>query len=126
MPPCLAVADEVHTLTSLVGFEGLLRGKKVVVYGRPFYSGWGLTTDRHTVARRTQALTLDELVGGTLILYPRNLNRQTWRFTTPESTIRQLIDERARSSIAGSVKVAWPRRQLHKLIGAYRGVMQAR
>jgi capsular polysaccharide export protein len=27
---CLEVADEVHTLTSLVGFEALLRGKRVV------------------------------------------------------------------------------------------------
>src|SRR5699024_3844749 len=31
---CLAAVDEVHTLTSLVGFEALLRGKRVVTYGR--------------------------------------------------------------------------------------------
>ncbi|MCK7513769.1 MAG: hypothetical protein MZV70_63660 [Desulfobacterales bacterium] len=37
--------DEVHTLTSLAGFEALLRGKRVVAYGQPFYAGWGLTTD---------------------------------------------------------------------------------
>ena len=41
----LAVSREVHTMTSLAGFEALLRGLRVVVYGRPFYAGWGLTTD---------------------------------------------------------------------------------
>ncbi len=42
----IAAADEVHTLTSLAGFEALLRGKRVVTWGRPFYAGWGLTEDR--------------------------------------------------------------------------------
>ena len=41
----LAEIDELHTLTSLAGFEALLRRRRVVVYGRPFYAGWGLTTD---------------------------------------------------------------------------------
>ena len=36
--------DELHTLTSLSGFEALLRRVPVTVYGRPFYAGWGLTT----------------------------------------------------------------------------------
>ena len=34
-------ADEVHTLSSLSGFEALLRGKAVFTYGLPFYAGWG-------------------------------------------------------------------------------------
>ena len=59
---CLDVVDEVHTMTSLVGFEGLLRGKKVACYGLPFYAGWGLTSDRHTIPRRSRRLSLDELV----------------------------------------------------------------
>ena len=42
---CLQYADEVHTMTSLTGFEALLRGKKVSCYGLPFYAGWGLTQD---------------------------------------------------------------------------------
>jgi capsular polysaccharide export protein len=41
----LGQIDEVHTLTSLSGFEALLRGVPVSVYGRPFYAGWGLTRD---------------------------------------------------------------------------------
>lgn len=63
--------DEVHTMTSLVGFEALVRGLAVTTYGSPFYAGWGLTTDHHKTPRRTRRLGLDELVAGALLLYPR-------------------------------------------------------
>ncbi|CAM4141260.1 hypothetical protein PSAR109036_11255 [Psychrobacter arenosus] len=36
----LETVDHVYTITSLGGFEALLRGKKVTVLGRPFYGGW--------------------------------------------------------------------------------------
>ncbi|WP_257403741.1 capsular polysaccharide biosynthesis protein [Campylobacter lari] len=66
--------DEVHTITSTSGFDALLRGKKVVVYGKPFYAGWGLTSDLHEILRRTRVLSLEELVAGVLILYPRYIH----------------------------------------------------
>ncbi len=66
--------DEVHTITSTSGFDALLRGKKVVVYGKPFYAGWGLTADLHEIPRRTRVLSLEELVAGVLILYPRYIH----------------------------------------------------
>ncbi|WP_257906134.1 capsular assembly complex, KDO transferase KpsC (double domain) [Campylobacter lari] len=66
--------DEVHTITSTSGFDALLRGKKVVVYGKPFYAGWGLTQDLHKIPRRTRVLSLEELVAGVLILYPRYIH----------------------------------------------------
>jgi capsular polysaccharide export protein len=66
----LGEIDELHTLTSLSGFEALLRGVPVTVYGRPFYAGWGLTRD--IVSRdRGRILSLEELAAGALILYPR-------------------------------------------------------
>lgn len=74
---CLKIIDEVHTITSLVGFDGLIRGKKVVTYGLPFYAGWGLTKDKHASPRRTRCLELNELVAGTLILYPRYIHPKT-------------------------------------------------
>ncbi|EAK0446257.1 capsular polysaccharide biosynthesis protein [Campylobacter lari] len=67
-------SDEVHTITSTSGFDALLRGKKVVVYGKPFYAGWGLTQDLHKIPRRTRVLSLEELVAGVLILYPRYIH----------------------------------------------------
>ena len=36
----LETIDHVYTITSLGGFEALLRGKKVTVLGRPFYYDW--------------------------------------------------------------------------------------
>ncbi len=70
----LAVCEEVHTMTSLVGFEALMYGKKVFTYGLPFYASWGLTSDQNSLARRDRILSVDELVAATLILYPRYYN----------------------------------------------------
>lgn len=65
-------ADRVCTMTSLLGFEALLRGVPVTCYGAPFYAGWSLTDDRGPVpARRGPAASLDGLVHATLIDYPR-------------------------------------------------------
>ncbi|PCH93606.1 MAG: beta-3-deoxy-D-manno-oct-2-ulosonic acid transferase, partial [Rhodobacteraceae bacterium] len=61
----------VATMTSLTGFEALLRGKAVTCYGMPFYAGWGLTTDRGgTSARRKARPNLDALTHACLIDYP--------------------------------------------------------
>jgi capsular polysaccharide export protein len=68
------IADEVETVTSLAGFEALIRGIKVACHGAPFYAGWGLTEDLFPVARRDRRLSLDELVAAALILYPRYLD----------------------------------------------------
>jgi capsular polysaccharide export protein len=90
----LSAVDEVHTLTSLAGFEALLRGKSVTCYGRPFYAGWGLTEDQVPIARRTGRVTLYELVAGALILYPTYVSRTTGTFTTPERALDELLDWR--------------------------------
>jgi glycosyltransferase involved in cell wall biosynthesis len=70
----IGLADEVHTLTSLSGFDALLRGKHVVTYGSPFYAGWGLTEDigltTATKARRGRPRALDELVACVMSRYP--------------------------------------------------------
>jgi capsular polysaccharide export protein len=86
---CLDEVDEVHTMTSLAGFEGLLRGKRVVSYGVPFYAGWGLTEDRYRCERRSRRLKLDELVAGCLLIYPR-YRYGSAGFTTPEIILGQL------------------------------------
>lgn len=90
----LSVVDEVHVLTSLAGFEALLREKPVWCYGQPFYAGWGLTQDLMPVPRRTRHVALDELVAAALILYPTYVSRRTARFTTPEGALDELIEWR--------------------------------
>ena len=39
------MADAICVVTSQLGFEGLIWGKDVYVFGSPFYAGWGLTYD---------------------------------------------------------------------------------
>jgi capsular polysaccharide export protein len=86
----LGEIDELHTLTSLTGFEALLRGVSVTVYGRPFYAGWGLTRDI-VPWDRGRRLSLDELAAGALILYPRYLDPLTRRLCDPETAIDRLV-----------------------------------
>ena len=90
MGELLRQVDEVHTLTSLAGFEALLRGKKVTCYGRPFYAGWGLTSDKLPVVRRNRTLILEELVAGALILYPTYISLITGTRITPEQALEEL------------------------------------
>ncbi|HEC1045316.1 TPA: capsular polysaccharide biosynthesis protein [Campylobacter jejuni] len=73
----IKIADEIHTITSTSGFDALLRAKKVFTYGMPFYAGWGLTKDKYRCERRTRKLSLEELVAGALIAYPRYINPKT-------------------------------------------------
>lgn len=82
--------DEVHTMTSLTGFEALLRGKKVFCYGLPFYAGWGLTFDMTNCSRRTRNLSLPQLVAGALIIYPRYRSLQGKGLISPEQAITEL------------------------------------
>jgi capsular polysaccharide export protein len=90
--------DEVHVLTSLAGFEALLRGRRVVCYGLPFYSGWGLTRDVLPLARRTRRLELDELVAATLIMYPLYVSRSGDRHISPEQALDELLVWRGSSA----------------------------
>ncbi|WP_292154668.1 capsular polysaccharide biosynthesis protein [Brevundimonas sp.] len=76
---CLNACDRLVTLTSLSGFEALMRGKAVTTYGRPFYAGWGLTDDRTgPFPRRTTRATLDALIHAALIDYPIYVSPTGW------------------------------------------------
>ncbi len=86
----IEAADEIHTISSLFGFEALLKRKKVVCYGQPFYSGWGLTEDLLPVERRKEKLTLEELVAGSLIIYPMYVSLIERRRITPEEAIEEI------------------------------------
>lgn len=97
MDSLLDAVDELHVMTSLAGFEALLRGKPVSCHGLPFYAGWGLTTDTLACARRTRQLSLDELVAGVLIRYPVYFDRDGRGLVSPETALEQLQAWRAQS-----------------------------
>ncbi|MCB2111447.1 MAG: capsular polysaccharide biosynthesis protein [Defluviimonas sp.] len=64
--------DEVWTMTSLLGFEALIRHRPVTCLGMPFYAGWGLTRDLFTAPERRRARpTLAAFAHAALIAYPR-------------------------------------------------------
>jgi capsular polysaccharide export protein len=83
-------------MTSLVGFEALIRGKKVITYGMPFYAGWGLTIDRQKCERRTRRCTLDELVATSFILYPLYLHPKSNNLCEIEVLLEEIQKEKYR------------------------------
>jgi len=98
---CVEAVDEVHTLTSLTGFEALLRGKAVVTYGWPFYAGWGLTTDRAKGAGPSRrAIQLDALVAGALMTYPLYLDPMSWLPCDAQTFVDRIRVLRASSAVS--------------------------
>lgn len=87
--------DHVYTITSLAGFEALIRGIKVTTIGAPFYSGWGVTDDRQQTSRRRRNLTVEEIFAAAYILYPKYIDPATKEEITLEETIRKLKDKKS-------------------------------
>lgn len=118
MAPLLDVVDGVHVLTSLTGFEALMRGRDVTCHGTPFYAGWGLTRDLGEVPeRRRRTLSLDALVAGVLILYPRYLDPVTGLPCPPETLVARMASATATNRLQW---VAPLRRWQGKLMNAIR------
>jgi capsular polysaccharide export protein len=91
----LTQIDEVWTMTSLLGFEALLRNKRVVTYGAPFYAGWGLTHDLgRPPTRRVARPDLLGLLYATLIAYPRYFDPVT-RLPCPVEVVVDRLNESA-------------------------------
>ena len=95
----LEAVDSVHTMTSLTGFEALMRGKKVTTHGMPFYAGWGLTTDMCKYPRRGVTLELDALVYGVLCVYARYVSWPRGLSTSPEALVAQMAAKAKSSKI---------------------------
>lgn len=109
MAHMLGLVDEVHTLTSLAGFEAIIRGIPVTCYGQPFYSGWGLTRDVFPCERRSVKLSSAALVAATLLLYPRYISRTTGAFTTAERAVEEIEEQRAHTAVRPGFKTRMSR-----------------
>ncbi|WP_170476591.1 capsular polysaccharide biosynthesis protein [Ruegeria arenilitoris] len=101
----LIQVNEVWTMTSLLGFEALLRGVPVTTLGAPFYAGWGLTTDLDNVpARRGARPSLMGLVHATLIDYPRYLDPITGQPCPVEVVVDRLaLRQQAKRGLGNSL-----------------------
>lgn len=106
MASLLDQIDAVHVLTSLTGFEALLRRREVTCHGVPFFAGWGLTRDLAKIPdRRGRRLTLGELIAGVLIVYPRYLDPVTGLPCSPEVLIRRFGDGAAHNRLGWVTKL---------------------
>jgi len=87
----LAHVDAVWTMTSLLGFEALIRGVPVTTLGAPFYAGWSLTNDLGTPpTRRNTRPTLAQLCHAVLIDYPRYFDPKTGQPCPAEVAVHRL------------------------------------
>jgi hypothetical protein len=90
----LDAIDHVYTITSLTGFEALLRGKKVTTFGMPFYSGWGLTDDRETSSRRQARFNIEHVFYCAYVLYPQYFDFNSNKSSNINEVINIVIRER--------------------------------
>ncbi len=87
-------AQAVFTVTSQLGFEGLLWGKPVHTFGMPFYAGWGLTLDALNAPARRSRVSLEQLTHAALIDYARYLHPDTEQGCEVEELLAWLQHQR--------------------------------
>ena len=83
--------DKVYVCSTQFGFEALMAGKEVHVYGLPFYAGWGVTLDRQTNARRVRRRTLEELFYAFYCVYTHWVDPTTGRPCDIDTAIDRLL-----------------------------------
>lgn len=127
--PLLQHARAVYTLSSQIGFEAILAGQRPVVFGRPFYAGWGLSDDRHPLPmpRRGRPLTAPQLFAAAMILYPVWYDPHGDRLCALEQVLA-LLEARSRAWredrrgwVASGMRL-WKRPMLQRMFGAQKRV----
>ncbi|MCC7321857.1 MAG: capsular polysaccharide biosynthesis protein [Rubellimicrobium sp.] len=124
-------ARAVYAVSSQLGFEAILAGHRPVLFGQPFYAGWGLSDDRAGApARRGRALDAEQLFAAAMILAPLWHDPCRDRLCTFEEAAAQLAAEtRAwRDDHAGWVATGmrlWKRAPLRTTFGRSRRMVFA-
>lgn len=90
----MALVDRVYVCSTQFGFEALMAGKEVHVYGMPFYAGWGLTHDIQRNPRRTRTRTLEEVFYIFYVMYTHWYNPDTGKPCAIEEAIDWLLKVR--------------------------------
>lgn len=90
----LAGIDHVYTCTSHVGFEALLTGIQVSVFGKPWYAGWGLTDDRMKLNKKRRVLTLPQLFAGAYILHTQYFDHLYKTEISIEQALSRILQDR--------------------------------
>jgi len=97
-PICLLNSvDEVYVYSSQMGFEALLCGKKVSIFGMPFYAGWGVGFQRshnQYFSRRIKKRSIEEIFFIVYIIYSRYFHPIELRYIEIEEALEILIQQR--------------------------------
>ena len=91
----LKSVDKVYVVSSGLGLESILLKKKVVTFGCPFYSGFGLTDDRNPKAKkRKRKLTVEELFYKVYLEWTHWMDPISGKKMTIEEVINRIIKRR--------------------------------
>lgn len=90
----MEIVDKVYVCSTQLGFEALMAGKEVHVYGMPFYAGWGLTEDMQKNPRRTRRRSLEEVFHAFYLLYTRWTDVDSGALCSIDKAIDNLISLR--------------------------------
>lgn len=121
----LAKARAVYVVTSQLGFEAIMAGHRPVVFGQPWYAGWGLSSDQAPIPRRTRQLSQNQMFAAAMILAPIWFDPYHDRLTDLEGVIRCLTAQtkawRAdhKGWTAGNIRL-WKRGWMSKWFGTER------
>lgn len=85
---------KIYVCTSQFGFEGLMAGKEVHVFGMPWYAGWGATIDYQVCERRTAKCNVVELFYMFYMVYTKWVLPEEYRRATIEEVIDRMIQLR--------------------------------
>lgn len=99
-------SEAIYAVTSQMGFEGLLWGKRVRCFGMPFYAGWGLTDDELPAPARRGAATPEQLIHAALIACPRYVDPETGERCEVERVLEHVSGRR--NSMAGEMAAEQP------------------
>jgi len=91
----IELVEKVYVVTSQLGLEALLAGRRVVCFGVPFYSGWGLTDDRVASPGRTATkVSPEHLFTAVYLKYARYICPETGLELEFEDAIAWLVKQR--------------------------------
>ena len=116
-------SSAVCVVTSQVGFEALIYGKEVHVFGRPFYAGMGLTID-HCISNDFQKnidISIEQLVFALLTKYQIYLDPRTKKYCEVEKIMEFINNNRRISKFFhnktfGLNLTPWKARQINRFI----------
>lgn len=90
----IKAVDHVYVVSSQFGFEAAMCGKKVSVFGLPFYSGWGLTDDRLPCLRRKKKRSLEEIFVFSYMRYTHYADPDTKKPCDIQRAMEWLLENR--------------------------------